>query len=206
MINKHSSSSNKHKEQVFARYAHGETIITDRFLYTEYVNKYRGTLKSKMLVECLIATRLLVLKTLRERFPNLKFFEWLCIQRSRRSRNLFFEIFTELSQLPWSVSSMIYDQLKKTFLEDGGRVIFDESQHMLELLKLDYHSTKSHQQHIKDGRFAFPRSFFSFLSKFIFKTGKVFTFHIFYYYPNNNLWFFRRNSCLRPKWEKNNKG
>jgi hypothetical protein len=93
--------------------------------------------ESKRLVECLIATRLLVLQTLRERYPNLKFFEWLCIQRSRRSRNLFSQIFTKLSQLPWSVSSMIYDQLKKTFLEDGGRVIFDESQHMLELLKLD---------------------------------------------------------------------
>ena len=127
--------------------------------------------ESKRLVECLIATRLLVLQTLRERYPNLKFFEWLCIQRSRRSRNLFSDIFTKLSQLPWSVSSKIYDQLKKTFLEDGGRVIFDESQHMLELLKLDYHSTKSHQQHITDGRFAFPRSFFSFLSKFIFKGG-----------------------------------
>ncbi|WP_289055439.1 sulfatase [Carboxylicivirga marina] len=43
--------SKKHKEQVFARFAHGETIITDRFLYTEYVNKYKGTLKSKMLVD-----------------------------------------------------------------------------------------------------------------------------------------------------------
>jgi len=127
--------------------------------------------ESRRLVECLIATRLLVLQTLRERYPNLQFFEWLCIQRSRRSRNLFSDIFTKLSQFPWSVSSMIYDQLKKTFLEDGGRVIFDESQHMLELLKLDYRSKKSHQQHIVDGRFAFPRSFFSFLSKFIFKGG-----------------------------------
>lgn len=43
--------SKKHKEQVFARYAHGETIITDRFLYTEYVNKYRGSIKSKMLID-----------------------------------------------------------------------------------------------------------------------------------------------------------
>ena len=33
--------SRKHKEQVFARFAHGETIITERFLYTEYVNKYK---------------------------------------------------------------------------------------------------------------------------------------------------------------------
>jgi len=43
--------SRKHKEQVFARFAHGETIITERFLYTEYVNKYKGTLKSKMLID-----------------------------------------------------------------------------------------------------------------------------------------------------------
>ncbi|KAJ3268318.1 hypothetical protein HDV01_003119 [Terramyces sp. JEL0728] len=127
--------------------------------------------ESKRLVECLIAARLLVLRTLRERNPNLHCFEWLCIQRSRRSRNLYSEIFTQLSQLPWSVSSVIYEQLKKPFQKDG-RVIFDESQHMLDLLKLDYRSTSSNQQDIKaDGHFAFPRSFFSFLSRVVIKSG-----------------------------------
>ena len=129
--------------------------------------------ESKRLVECLISSRLLVLQTLRERYPELKFFEWLCIQRSR-SRNLFSDIFTKVSQLPWSVSLKIYYHLKKTFQEGlglglgCGRVIFDEAQHMLELLNLDYQSTNSR---ITKGHFAFPRSFFSFLTKFIFKDG-----------------------------------
>jgi hypothetical protein len=45
--------------------------------------------KSKRLIKCLIAARLLVLQTLREHDPNLQCFEWLCIQRSRRSKIVF---------------------------------------------------------------------------------------------------------------------
>jgi hypothetical protein len=144
-------------------------VIRPRFKTEE--NQQIFEEESKRHIECLIVTRLLVLQTLYQRNPNLECFKWLCIQRSRRSQKLFSKIFTKLCQLPWSVSSVIYQQLKKTFLEDGGRVIFDESRHTLDLLKLDYRSTKSHQQHITDGRFAFPRSFFSFLSKFIFRGG-----------------------------------
>jgi hypothetical protein len=44
-------------------------------------------------------------------------------------------------------------------------------QHLLDLLKLDDRSTKSHPQGIKpDGQFAFPRSFYSFLSRTIFRS------------------------------------
>jgi hypothetical protein len=82
---------------------------------------------SEKLIECLIVTRLLVLQTLYQRNPNLECFEWLCIQRSRRSRLLFSNIFERLSELPWSVTSNIYTQLKRKFQEGGGRIIFDES-------------------------------------------------------------------------------
>ena len=41
---------------------------------------------SEKLIECLIAARLLVLKTLNQRNRNLECFEWLCIHRSRRSK------------------------------------------------------------------------------------------------------------------------
>jgi hypothetical protein len=116
--------------------------------------------ESQRLVECLIATRLLVLQTLRERNPELTFFEWFCFQRSRWNRNLFSEIFMNLSKYPSSVSSKIYFDLKMRFTEDGGRVIFDESQYLLQLLKWDYHSTNSSS--IIDGRFESPRSFFFF--------------------------------------------
>ena len=127
--------------------------------------------ESKRLIECLIVTRLLVLQTLYQRTPNLECFEWLCIQRSIRSQKLFSRIFTVLCQLPWSVSSVIYQQLKEG-IPKPVRVIFDESQHTLDLLKLDYRSTNSNQQGIKaNGHFAVPRSFFSFLSRIVIKSG-----------------------------------
>ena len=126
---------------------------------------------SNKLIECLIAARLLVLQTLLGDNSGLQCFEWLCIQRSRRTRKLFLKIFNRLSQLPWSVSYSIYSQLKIMFLENG-RVIFDESQLLLEHLKSDYCSTKPNRQEISEMRqFRFPRSFFSFLSRFIFQSG-----------------------------------
>ena len=126
---------------------------------------------SKRLIKCLLAARLLVLQTLYQRNPNLKSFEWLCIQRSRRSQELFSRIFTALCQLPWSVSSVIYQKLKDG-VPKPVRVIFDESQHTLDLLKFDYRSTSSNQQCIKaNGHFAFPRPFFSFLSRIVIKSG-----------------------------------
>jgi hypothetical protein len=62
---------------------------------------------SEKLIECLIVTRLLVLQTLYQRNPNLECFEWLCIQRSRRIQNLFFEIVTKLCQLLLSLVRMV---------------------------------------------------------------------------------------------------
>ena len=129
-------------------------------------------LESKRHIQCLIAARLLALKTLCDRCPNLQYFEWLCIQRSRRSQKLFSLIFTVLCQFPWSMSFVIYQQLKEWGFLKTVRVIFDESQHALDLLKLDYRSTSSNQQGIKDnGHFAFPRSFFSFLSSIVIQSG-----------------------------------
>jgi hypothetical protein len=144
-------------------------VIRPRFKTEE--NQQIFEEESKRLIKCLIVTRLLVLQTLYERNPNLECFEWLCIQRSRRSQKLFSRIFTKLCQLPWSVSSVIYQQLKEG-VPKSVRVIFDESQHTLDLLKLDYRSTSSNQQGIKaNGHFAFPRSFFSFLSRIVIKSG-----------------------------------
>jgi hypothetical protein len=122
-------------------------------------------------MQCLFVTRLLVLQNLYQRNPNLECFEWLCIQRSRSSQNQFSGIFSEVCKLPWSVSSVIYHQLKQE-VPKNVRVIFDESQRMFDLLKRDYRSPRSHQQGIKaNGDFAFPQSFFSFLSRFIINSG-----------------------------------
>lgn len=126
--------------------------------------------ESNRFIECLISARLLVLQTILEHRPNLKCFEWLCIQRSQGARTLFSEIFTKLSLLPLLISSAIHCKLKFWFVTKAGRIIFDESQHLLERLKNDYRSSRSHQQEIKDGHFFFPRSFFSFLSRTIIHT------------------------------------
>ncbi|OAJ45439.1 hypothetical protein BDEG_28579 [Batrachochytrium dendrobatidis JEL423] len=100
--------------------------------------------QSKRLIQCLISARIFVLKTLCETNPDLKPFTWLCIQTSIQTGVLFCKIFDHLSKLPWSAFGKVYQQLKSWFLKDG-RVIFDESQHMLSLLKSDYRSTKLHQ-------------------------------------------------------------
>ncbi|KAK5665526.1 hypothetical protein QVD99_007872 [Batrachochytrium dendrobatidis] len=122
--------------------------------------------QSKRLIQCLISARIFVLKTLRETNPDLKPFTWLCIQTSIQTGVLFCRVFDHLSKLPWSAFGKVYQELKSWFLKDG-RVIFDESQHMLNLLKSGYRSTKSHQQSTTAGQFDFPRSLFSFLTRTI---------------------------------------
>ena len=125
---------------------------------------------SARLIRCLIVTRLLVLQTLYQRNPKLQCFEWLCIQRSKRSQELFSQIFKVLCDFPSSLSLAICQQVEGR-APKPVRVIFDESQHTLELLKFDYQSTCSTQKEINDyGQFAFPRSFFSFLSRIVIKT------------------------------------
>ncbi|KAK5673132.1 hypothetical protein QVD99_000590 [Batrachochytrium dendrobatidis] len=126
--------------------------------------------QSKRLIQCLISARIFVLKTLHETIPDLDSFTWLCIQRSRRTGGLFCRVFEHLSELPWSAFGKVYQELRLWFLKDG-RVIFDESQHMLSLLKSGYRSTKSHQQSITAGEFDFPRSLFSFLTRTIIQDG-----------------------------------
>ncbi|KAJ8322547.1 hypothetical protein O5D80_008654 [Batrachochytrium dendrobatidis] len=122
--------------------------------------------QSKRLIQCLISARIFVLKTLRGSNPDLKPFTWLCIQTSIQTGVLFCRVFDHLSKLSWSAFGKVYQQLKSWFLKDG-RVIFDESQHMLNLLKLGYRSTKPHQQSTTAGQFDFPRSLFSFLTRTI---------------------------------------
>lgn len=89
--------------------------------------------ESSRLIRCLITGRMLVLQTLRKLNPKLDFFQWLCIQRSRRTQILFEDIFIFLAALPWSVSSVIYSNLIIPFKREG-RIIFDESQHLLSVL------------------------------------------------------------------------
>jgi hypothetical protein len=122
------------------------------------------------LIKCLLATRLLVLWVILSHDPDAKPFDWLCTQRSTRTRTLFSKIFKRLAQLPFAVSSAIFGDLKDWFPIDG-RIIFDESQHLLDLLPTDYRSKKSHQRDITaKGQFAYPRSLFSFLTGYIYRS------------------------------------
>ena len=125
---------------------------------------------SERLVKCLISARLIVLSTIYQNNSELLFFEWFCIQRSRRSQLFFTDIFEKLSNLSPIDLSKLFGKLKNWFFTKG-RIIFDESQYMLELLKSDYSATDPIQKHIINGSFAHPRSFFSFISRFIIKTG-----------------------------------
>ena len=124
---------------------------------------------SEYLIQCLISARLFVLNTLRQN-PNFKSFDWLCTQRSRRTQLLFGKILLMLSKNSVSVSSALYLNLRREF-QNEGRIIFDESQTLLERLKLDYRSSKDFQHGITSGVFDHPRSFFSFLTGTIIDSG-----------------------------------
>ena len=125
---------------------------------------------SKRLIKCLIGARLFVLKSLRDINTNLTSFDWLCTQRSRRTRLLFYRIFKKLSNSNGSLSSALYEKLKD-ILQKEGHIIFDESQTLLEKLKFDYRSSKDFQKAITRGVFENPRSFFSFLTGTIIQSG-----------------------------------
>ncbi|OAJ41499.1 hypothetical protein BDEG_25082 [Batrachochytrium dendrobatidis JEL423] len=144
------------------------TAMTEKLAPAKKTDKNQAVFEyqSKRLIQCLISARIFVLKTLRETNPDLKPFTWLCIQTSIQTGVLFCRVFDHLSKLPWSAFGKVYQELKSWFLKDG-RVIFDESQHMLNLLKSGYRSTKSHQQSTTAGQFDFPRSLFSFLTRTI---------------------------------------
>lgn len=122
---------------------------------------------SKMAIQSLISSRMLVLEVLQEQGIQkqgggktpVEPFDWLCIQRSRRSRRLFTELFRKILTYPVLVISQIFDALKAKF---NGRVIFDESQHLLTILESDYRSSKHDLRGFTDNRIDFPRSLFSF--------------------------------------------
>ncbi|KAJ3236420.1 hypothetical protein HDU81_010803 [Chytriomyces hyalinus] len=118
---------------------------------------------SAKLINCLLAARLLVLRILREK-TIIDPFEWHRKQRSGRSRRLFKIIFRQLSSYAKPVVLEIFEQLSSDF---DGRVIFDESQYLLTILRGDYHSSRFGQDAISDYQFKFPRSLFSFLSRYI---------------------------------------
>lgn len=127
--------------------------------------------ESRRLLKCLLTSRLLVLQRLQECSSptnQLDQFEWFCYQRSRRMQLVFEDVFELVSNLPESISQMLYLKLSKQFrIVDKGIFIFDESQYLLDLLKADYRATATDMCGIKwDGQFVHPRSFFSFLTGF----------------------------------------
>jgi hypothetical protein len=126
--------------------------------------------QSQRLIKCLLAARFLVLWVILYNDPSVKPFDWLCIQRSARTRSLFSTLFERLARFPFAISSAIFKELKDWFPSEG-RIIFDESQYLLDLLPNDYRSKKPHQRDITaQGQFAYPRSFFSFLTGYIYRT------------------------------------
>ena len=113
---------------------------------------------SETLIKCLIATRLFILQVVLETNPNLKYFDWLCIQRSRRSQIIFREIYSRVTKLEYST---LHDFYSKLIEKRHCVLMFDESQTLFDVLKYDYRSTKDHQKSIKNnGFFEHPRSFF----------------------------------------------
>ncbi|KAI8828273.1 hypothetical protein BJ741DRAFT_626872, partial [Chytriomyces cf. hyalinus JEL632] len=120
---------------------------------------------SETMINALIATRLLVLKILRKQ-SNVDPFGWHCMQRSGRSRLVFEQIFSELISYSGNLVSQIFLRLKSEF---DGRVIFDESQQLLDILTADYRSSKSDLQGISRNKLKFPRSLFSFATRHIIK-------------------------------------
>lgn len=122
--------------------------------------------ESKRLLEFVITARLFVLKYLCRGDSMFKPFDWLCTQRSRRTQCLFSKIFQKFLSLSESSVLKLYRELTDTFTANG-RIIFDESQTLLQRLQFDYRSSKDFQQGITNGAFDHPRSFFSFLSGII---------------------------------------
>jgi hypothetical protein len=90
----------------------------------------------------LIASRLLVLRDLRQKHPDLSPFDWLCIQRSRNALMLFRQIYSILQESRGDAPERIYKDLTWQFHQDSGRYIFDESQVLLDTLVKDFHSPR----------------------------------------------------------------
>ncbi|KAJ3288383.1 hypothetical protein HDU76_007676 [Blyttiomyces sp. JEL0837] len=102
---------------------------------------------SKKVIKSLIASRMLVLRILRGQKQNFEPYDWLCTQRSRRTRQLFKKIFYTVSSYSHAIVDTIFQRLEAESKEKV-RVIFDESQHLLTILEKDYRSSKPEQRNI----------------------------------------------------------
>ena len=118
---------------------------------------------SAHLINCLLVTRLLVLDTLKIHDPHIQPFEWLCIQRSARTRTVFAKIFNILISVERSAVLKILGDFRNKF--NAVRLIFDESQSMLDFLTGCYRSCVVNYQGISvDGKPQYPGSLFSFFT------------------------------------------
>ena len=129
-------------------------------------------LLSTRFMKDLLSARLIVLRVLRNKSPEFTKFDWFCTQRSRRTRELFKDIFEKICTLNDDISRSLFGTLTKANLGDetfsrDGCIIYDEAQHMLKLLPGSFRSTKDGCQRIlPNGSFEHERSYFSFLARF----------------------------------------
>ncbi|KAJ3239824.1 hypothetical protein HDU81_005322 [Chytriomyces hyalinus] len=118
---------------------------------------------SKKFINSLIAARLLVLQVMRNQH-NIDCFKWHCMQRSPCLKQLFTKVFLELSSYSTPAVLRIFHRLRT---ELDGRVIFDESQHLLTVLQTCYRAPNLDQQGIANNQLEFPRSFYSFVTQHV---------------------------------------
>ncbi|ORY37260.1 hypothetical protein BCR33DRAFT_683173 [Rhizoclosmatium globosum] len=132
------------------------------------INQERFESVSKKCIRALIGTRMLVLSLLLQHNPNLQKFEWLCFQQSRRTQLIFEDIYTQFATFPAEIVLELFNSMKRKF---NGRVIFDESQYLLTILKFDYRSSKPDQRLISNNMVIYPRSLFSFMAECVSNFG-----------------------------------
>ncbi|KAJ3239821.1 hypothetical protein HDU81_005319 [Chytriomyces hyalinus] len=89
---------------------------------------------SETLIDCLIASRMLVLQILRKQI-SIGRFKWHCMQRSRSLQRLFTKVFLQLSSDRRKVYFRLRLHLNSEF---DGRVIFDKCQHLMTILEGHY--------------------------------------------------------------------
>ena len=120
-------------------------------------------LYSEFHVKCLLLSRLLVYKQFNDIIPNLTPSVWFYHQMDVQTQELFQTIRNRLTKASSKYIHEIFsDNLPKL---KEFKLIFDESQHLLQVLTIDYHSIKN--SNIINGQYQEPRSLFSFLSRFI---------------------------------------
>lgn len=113
----------------------------------------------------LFLSRLIVFKELRDNALRngscFSEFDWLCYQKSTRTRSLFANIFDTLG---FCSGSFIEKLMNHTYgaLFGSMVLIFDECQQLLLKLQTDYHSSSNASINLQ-GEFIAPRSLFSFI-------------------------------------------